>query len=197
MLDRIKHSVAQVLDPINGFAAPDALGPGGRTGRLPGVAAPSGPVPASSDVEAAMFDFVDAYDRAYEAAAGELGLSTAQACVLGRISGPRQMGSLAEELRCDPSNVTQIVRRLEARGLVGRDQDPADRRARLVVRTAAGEALNDRFEERFRFPGHVAAGLSDREQRQLASLLRKALRAGEHPPVRPAAGVAAPAPAGT
>ncbi|GAB7190074.1 MarR family transcriptional regulator [Kineococcus sp. NUM-3379] len=145
------------------------------------MAAPSGPVSTSSDAEAAMFEFVDTYDRAYEAAAGELGLSVAHACVLGRISGPRQMGSLAEELQCDPSNVTQIVQRLEARGLVRRDQDPADRRARLVARTTAGEALNGRFEERFSFPRHVTARLSDREQRQLASLLRKAVGAAAHP----------------
>ena len=145
------------------------------------MAAPSGPVSTSSDAEAAMFAFVDAYDRAYEVAAGELGLSVAHACVLGRITGPRPMGSLAEELQCDPSNVTQIVRRLEARGLVRREQDPADRRARLVVRTAAGEAANSRFEEQFRFPRHATALLSDREQRQLASLLRKAVRAAAHP----------------
>jgi DNA-binding MarR family transcriptional regulator len=139
------------------------------------VATSSGPVPTSSDAEALMFDFVDSYDRAYEAAAEELDLSVAQACVLGRLSEARQMGALAEELQCDASNVTQIVRRLEARGLVRRDTDPADRRARLVALTEAGQALNGQFEERFLFPRQMTAQLTATEQQQLAFLLRKAL----------------------
>ncbi|MFI7127404.1 hypothetical protein ACIBQ1_17035 [Nonomuraea sp. NPDC050153] len=38
---------------------------------------------------------VDVYDRAYEAAAAELSLSAAQACVLGRLDERRGMGALA------------------------------------------------------------------------------------------------------
>ncbi|NMN95498.1 MarR family winged helix-turn-helix transcriptional regulator [Antrihabitans stalactiti] len=139
------------------------------------MAVPSGPVSASSDAERAMFDFVDAYDRAYEIAAEQHGMSVAQACVLGRISSPRGMRELADELGCDASNITQIVTRLEARDLVERHANPADRRSRQLTRTPAGDSLNSAFEKTFEFARAAAANLSLDEQAQLAELLRKAL----------------------
>ena len=131
-----------------------------------------------------MFDFVDAYDRAYEAAALEHGLSVAQACVLGRITTRRAMGELAIELGCDASNITQIIARLEARHLVERQANPDDRRSREIVRTPDGDAVYAAFEESFEFGRAATSNLSAREQEQLATLLRKALRV----PVRRTAG---------
>ena len=122
-----------------------------------------------------MFDFVDAYDRAYELAAAQHELSVAQACVLGRISEPRGMRELAVELGCDASNVTQIVGRLEARELVERHVSPTDGRFRLLTRTVAGDNLNAAFEKTFEFARAATSNLSIDEQSQLADLLRKAL----------------------
>ncbi|GAA4605031.1 DNA-binding MarR family transcriptional regulator [Actinoplanes octamycinicus] len=139
------------------------------------MAVPSGPVSASTEAERAMFDFVDAYDRAYETAAEQHGMSVAQACVLGRISQPRGMRELADELGCDASNITQIVTRLEARELVERHANPSDRRSRQLIRTAAGDQLNADFEKTFEFARSAASNLSIEEQAQLAALLRKAL----------------------
>lgn len=130
---------------------------------------------ASTDVERVMFEFVDAYNHAFEDAAHEHGMSMAHACVLGRVETPRGMGELAEELGCDASNITQIVRRLEARSLVLRQPDPADRRFRRIQRTPEGEAVNDAFEDSFDFPRRAVANLTPDEQQQLADLLRKAL----------------------
>ncbi|MEU9509250.1 MarR family winged helix-turn-helix transcriptional regulator [Micromonospora sp. SD12] len=139
------------------------------------MALPNGPVTASSEAEAVLFDLVDVYDRAYEAAAAELSLSPAQACVLGRLDERRGMGALAEELGCDASNITQIVVRLEALGLVAREPDPRDRRARLVGRTPRGDEVNQRFAEAFTFARTAVGRLSPDEQDQLTALLRKAL----------------------
>jgi len=139
------------------------------------MAVPSGPVSASTDAERAMFVFVDAYDRAYETAATEHGLSVAQACVLGRIAEPRGMRELADELGCDASNITQIIARLEGRDLVQRHTNPNDRRSRQIVRTKAGDALYADFEASFAFARAAVANLSTAEQDQLATLLRKAL----------------------
>ncbi|NUP63841.1 MAG: MarR family transcriptional regulator [Nonomuraea sp.] len=139
------------------------------------MAAPTGPVTASTDAERAMFDFVDAYDRAYETAALEHGLSVAQACVLGRLSRQIGMRELADELQCDASNITQIIRRLEARDLVRRHAHPGDRRFRQIVRTPDGTALYAAFEKSFEFARSAIANLSVREQDQLATLLRKAI----------------------
>ncbi|RBO88244.1 MarR family winged helix-turn-helix transcriptional regulator [Microbacterium aurum] len=124
-----------------------------------------------------MFDFVDAYNHAFEAAAREHSMSMAHACVLGRVGTRRGMGELAEELGCDASNITQIVTRLEGRSLVRREPNPEDRRFRQIVRTPAGDVVNDAFEESFDFPRRAVDGLTDEEQQQLAALLHKALAA--------------------
>lgn len=122
-----------------------------------------------------MFDFVDAYDRAYEIAAAQHDMTVAQACVLGRISKPRGMRDLADELRCDASNITQIVRRLEARKLIKRHANPEDRRSRQLTRTPAGHALNAAFEQSFEFARNASSKLTADEQDKLTHLLRKAL----------------------
>jgi DNA-binding MarR family transcriptional regulator len=48
------------------------------------------------------------------------------------------LGQLAERLSCVKSNVTQLIDRLEADGLVSRELDPSDRRSRLAVITSSG-----------------------------------------------------------
>lgn len=136
---------------------------------------PSRPSGAPSGIETVLYEFVDAYDRAYDAAAAAVDLSVAQACVLGSLNSSRGMGSLAEEFGCDASNITQIARRLEGLGLAVRELDPADRRARKIARTAAGDAVVQRFEEAFAYARAAAARLTDVEQAQLAALLRKAM----------------------
>ena len=122
-----------------------------------------------------MFEFVDAYNHAYESAAAQHDLSVAQACVLGRISKPRGMRELADELRCDASNITQIVSRLEGRDLIERSANPEDRRHRQLTRTSAGEALNAAFEQSFELARLASSNLSLEQQDQLAALLRQAL----------------------
>jgi DNA-binding MarR family transcriptional regulator len=139
------------------------------------MAAPHGPATTSSEAETVLFDLVDVYDRAYEAAAATLSLSSAQACVLGRLDEQRGMGALAQELGCDASNITQIVARLEALGLVTREPNPRDRRARLVGRTPRGDEINHRFVTAFSFARTAVGRLSPDEQDQLTALLRKAL----------------------
>lgn len=139
------------------------------------MAVTSGPVAATTEAERAMFDFVDAYDRAFEAAAVEHGLSVAQACVLVRLTRPWGMRELADELGCDASNITQIVGRLEARDLVRRQAHPADGRSRQLVRTSDGDALDQAFARSFAFARAAMSNLTAPEQDQLATLLRKAL----------------------
>jgi DNA-binding MarR family transcriptional regulator len=51
---------------------------------------------------------------------------------------PISLSELAEKLTCVRSNVTQLVDRLEADGLVKRTDDPADRRAVRAAVTALG-----------------------------------------------------------
>src|ERR1700688_3317421 len=76
-----------------------------------------------------------------EARLSEIGLSLAKLAALHHLSEAGEslpLGQLAERLACVKSNVTQLVDRLEADGLVSRAADSSDRRSRLAVLSATG-----------------------------------------------------------
>jgi DNA-binding MarR family transcriptional regulator len=113
--------------------------------------------------------------RRFLIAASELDLHPAQAGALMQLSSPLPMSELASQLACDSSNVTGLVDRLEARGLVARQPSFDDRRVKHVVLTKAGQAMRQRMLGQM---GQVPAGferLKAAEQRQLRDLLRLAL----------------------
>lgn len=139
------------------------------------MALPSGPVHQASEVEGALFDLVDQYDRAYESAAASVSLTAAQACVLGRLDQPCGMKQLATDLGCDASNITQIAARLETLGLAQRSPDPSDGRARALSRTPEGAKVYRRFEDAFGFARAAVGRLTPAEQARLSALIRKAL----------------------
>src|SRR5215468_1606415 len=61
---------------------------------------------------------------------------------------PLPMGRLAKTLSCDASNVTGLVDRLEARGLVERRPSAGDRRVKVLQLTPAGSRLRAQLLER-------------------------------------------------
>src|SRR5471032_3337334 len=76
-----------------------------------------------------------------EARLSDVGLSLAKLAALHHLSEAGEslpLGQLAERLSCVKSNVTQLMDRLEADGLVSRAADVSDRRSRLAVLSAAG-----------------------------------------------------------
>jgi DNA-binding MarR family transcriptional regulator len=76
-----------------------------------------------------------------ESKLAEVGLSLAKLAALCQLSAAGEslpLGQLAERLACVKSNVTQLVDRLVADGLVNREADPNDRRSRLAILTDAG-----------------------------------------------------------
>lgn len=78
-----------------------------------------------------------------EADLAAAGLSMAKAGLLRSLAQagqPLALSDLAERSQCVRSNITQLVDRLEADGLVQRVADPQDRRVRRAALTAAGEA---------------------------------------------------------
>jgi MarR family transcriptional regulator for hemolysin len=80
------------------------------------------------------------FARLEEALKG-VGLSAAKYKVLSQIAKagePVPLRLLAEEQQCVASNVTTLVDRLEADGLVRRVDDPADRRSKRATLTALG-----------------------------------------------------------
>jgi DNA-binding MarR family transcriptional regulator len=112
-----------------------------------------------------------------ERAVEETGLSLAKLGVLEALAakgGSLPLGRLADQLACVRSNVTQLVDRLEADGLVCREPDPEDRRITLAVITAEGRR---RYEEAIRAREEaerkVMGSLSAERREQLAALLHE------------------------
>ncbi|UTI64432.1 MarR family transcriptional regulator [Paraconexibacter antarcticus] len=88
---------------------------------------------------------------------------------------PTPMSDLAGLMHCDNSNVTGIVDRLEARGLVTRRPATHDRRIKHLLVTDEGAAVRARLVAQLSEPPEPLLRLSTAEQRQLRDLLRKAL----------------------
>ncbi|WP_327428426.1 MarR family winged helix-turn-helix transcriptional regulator [Streptomyces sp. NBC_01236] len=118
------------------------------------------------------------YHEEYEDAAAEHALTGAQARLLSLLSlEPLPMRRLAQKLKCEPSNVTGIVDRLETRGLVERRPDPTDRRVKLAAATTEGRQVARSLRDSLRFAREPLAGLSDEERLSLRDLLRRMLGA--------------------
>src|SRR5215470_463609 len=102
------------------------------------------------------------------------GLSPVQCHVLHLIEPgqPIPMSRLAETLSCDASNVTGLVDRLEARGLVRRQPSAADRRVKVLELTAAGARLRSTVFDRMTKPPESLERLSADEQRMLVKILK-------------------------
>lgn len=116
------------------------------------------------------------YYEEYDVAAGKHALTGAQARVLGLLSlEPMPMRRIAQKLKCEPSNVTGIVDRLEARGLVERRPDPADRRVKLAAPTAEGLSTARSLRDSLDFAREPLAELSHTERESLRGLLRRML----------------------
>ncbi len=113
--------------------------------------------------------------RRFLIAASELDLHPAQAGALLQLAEPLPMNEIAYRLVCDSSNVTGLIDRLEARGLVERRPSFHDRRVKHVVLTDAGKDLRERMLERVARPTPGFERLTADEQRQLAGLLGRIL----------------------
>ncbi len=78
-------------------------------------------------------------------------LSTPQYAILFHASEEGvPLSTICNEILADNSNLTRMVDRLEARGLVRRAPDSGDRRVTLVQLTPAGKALIDILRPRHR-----------------------------------------------
>jgi DNA-binding MarR family transcriptional regulator len=113
--------------------------------------------------------------RAFLIAASQLDLHPAQAGALLQLASPLPMHELAKCLACDSSNVTGLVDRLEARGLVTRKPSPDDRRVKHVLLTPAGERVRDQLLAGLDPLRHSLESLPVNDQRQLRDLLNHVL----------------------
>ena len=88
--------------------------------------------------------------------------------------GPAGVTDLARHAELNPGAMTRLLDKLEARGLLAREADPADRRAVNIQLTEAGRAMwldvnqcGQRVRER------AMHGMSDAEREQLTRMLEQ------------------------
>jgi DNA-binding MarR family transcriptional regulator len=116
------------------------------------------------------------------AAGDEFELSPVQCHVLHLIEPdePVPMGRLADTLGCDASNVTGLVDRLEARGLVRRRPSSHDRRVKAIELTPDGSKVRAQLLRRVTGSSCALSRLSASERRALVRILEALV--GDRPP---------------
>lgn len=134
------------------------------------------PDPLTREVIDLIGTVVVRYHEEYELAAAQHSLTGAQARVLALLARePTPMRQIARQLECEPSNVTGIVDRLEARGLVERRPDPSDRRVKVAAATKEGFDTAGALRDGLDFAREPLAGLTSLERRLLRDLLKRML----------------------
>ncbi len=88
-------------------------------------------------------------------------------------AGKLPLGKIGVRLQVHPASVTNAVDRLEAQGFVTREAHPSDRRATLAVLTPAGRKVARQAGKVLNDEVFAIVPLSERELRQLFTLLRK------------------------
>lgn len=119
---------------------------------------------------AATFDRLSARDiESY----GLTGPQFAALEALGHL-GAMPIGDLGKKMLVTGGNMTVVVDNLEKEGFVFRRASEKDRRSVVVDLTEKGKALFDRiFPKHATFIAQVASVLSEKEQQELARLLKK------------------------
>jgi len=96
----------------------------------------------------------------------------------------KTMGTLAGEWRCDASNATWIVDRLEKLGYARRRPSLTDRRAKLVVLTQKGARAKFEILEEFHTPPAAFLALERDDLVAIADILEKLRRPATTPAKR-------------
>ncbi len=103
--------------------------------------------------------------------AAEFDLAPMQMLALKNLDPDQELptSSLAELLHCDASNVTGIVDRLEARGLIERRPSAEDRRVKMLALTEEGQEMRRQIGARMSEPPPPITSLSEEDQARCAT----------------------------
>lgn len=127
-----------------------------------------------------------ALDDTFDRTSRKLGLTAQQAELLCAAMSPAAVGELAHSLRCDRSNVSRLVDRASARGLLIRRGVDLDGRIALVELTAEGERVARRFLLDLEFQTKpLRAGWPSQRRRVAVELLNEISDALETPKLAP------------
>jgi len=122
-------------------------------------------------------------DRSFGIAA-DLGLTLGEMKALLSLEpgAAKPMRALAEDWKCDASNVTWVVDRLEERGVAERRGLPEDRRIKTVVITPTGEKVKAELLRRIYEPSEAVLALSRADLMALVDVLQKLVAPGATEP---------------
>ena len=125
------------------------------------------------EIIARLFELQHRMAQRREEIASSLGLAPAEAQALHHLDVPAPMRAMADTMCCDASYVTVLADRLEERGLVQREADPADRRVKRPVLTNEGRALRSELIDRYHATAPALVGLDPAQRRAFVRLLRR------------------------
>lgn len=118
------------------------------------------------------------------------GLSMPQFSLMTQLyhRGACGMSGISEQFEITPAAASQMVDKLVQSGYIVREEDPNDRRAKLLNLTSKGHQLIDQGnEERYRWVDELAGKLNAEERAQIVQaleLMTRAIKELEEEPVR-------------
>lgn len=96
------------------------------------------------------------------------------------------MSEVSERFEITPAAASQLVDKLVQSGLIQRDEDPHDRRAKCLKLTDKGIALMQRnIEERYRWVDELASRLTATEQAKVTEAMRILIQSTQELAVTP------------
>jgi len=106
--------------------------------------------------------------------AKSIGLSMPQFSILMQLhhKGAFGMSEISERFEITPAAASQLVHKLVQNGFVAREEDPHDRRAKLLNLTDKGrDVIQQGFDERYRWLDQLSARLTEDERIQISEAL--------------------------
>ncbi len=122
-----------------------------------------------------IFDYIVATAAERVAILDRLGITPAESRALTSLDpgAGRSMRALADEWKCDPSNATWLVDRLERQGLARRVAREGDRRVKAVVLTPKGKRMRGELVKSLYTPPRDLLALSQGDLEALSAAASK------------------------
>jgi DNA-binding MarR family transcriptional regulator len=136
----------------------------------------------AESIRAWMDVFMNRSMRSWHLFAKSTGLSMPQFSVLMQLHhrGACGMSEVSERFEITPAAASQLVEKLVQNGLIVREEDPSDRRAKFLNLTEKGrELVQQGHEERYRWVDELGKKLTAEERAQISQALDALTRAAE------------------
>jgi len=140
------------------------------------------PVQFSKAIQAWMDVFMHRSMRGWGIFAKSTGLSMPQFSILMQLHyrGACGMSEISERFEVSPAAASQLVDKLVQSGLIQREEDPHDRRAKTLNLTGKGRTLIEQgIQERYRWVDQLAEALTTEERTQVSEALNIMTHAAE------------------